>query len=45
MAALGVARLGDAASLRAAGADLVVTSLDEVAIDELVAGRLSRRPT
>ena len=31
MAALGVARLEDAAGLRAAGADLVVTSLDEVA--------------
>jgi beta-phosphoglucomutase-like phosphatase (HAD superfamily) len=45
MAALGVARLNDAASLRAAGADLVVTSLDEVAIDALVGGRLCRRPT
>ncbi len=45
MAALGVARLGDAALLRAAGADLVVTSLDEVAVDELVDGRLCRRPT
>ena len=45
MAALGVARLGDAAVLRAAGADLVVTSLDEVAIDELAGGRLCRRPT
>ena len=28
MMALGIARLGDAALLRAAGADLVVTSLD-----------------
>jgi beta-phosphoglucomutase len=45
MAALGVARLKDASELRAAGADLVVTSLDEVAIDALVNGRLSRRPT
>ena len=45
MAALGVARLGDAAGLRAAGADLVVTSLDEVAIDVLAGGRLCRRPT
>ena len=45
MAALGVARLKDAAELRAAGADLVVTSLDEVAIDALVDGRLCRRPT
>ena len=44
MAALGVARLGDAAALRAAGADLVVTSLDEIAIDELAAGRLQRHP-
>jgi len=45
MAALGVARLNDASELRAAGADLVVTSLDEVAIDALVDGRLSRRAT
>jgi len=40
MAALAVARLGDASSLREAGADLVVTSLDEVAIDALAEGRL-----
>jgi beta-phosphoglucomutase len=45
MAALGVARLKDAAVLQAAGADLVVTSLDEVAIDELLDGRLCRRTT
>ncbi|HXA26332.1 MAG TPA: HAD family phosphatase [Acetobacteraceae bacterium] len=45
MAALGVARLGDEALLRAAGADLVVTSLDEVAGDALVEGRLRARPT
>ena len=45
MAALGVARVDDAASLRAAGADLVVTSLDEIAIDALVEGRLRRRST
>ena len=44
MAALGVARLNDAALLRAAGADLVVTSLDEVVIDALVGGRLRCRP-
>jgi beta-phosphoglucomutase len=44
MAALGVARLGDAALLRAAGAALVVTNLDEVAIDLLADGRLGRRP-
>ncbi len=43
MVALGVARLHDSDLLRAAGADLVVTSLDEVAIDELAAGRLRRR--
>ena len=40
MAALGVARLGDAASLRVAGADVVVTSLDDVAREELAHGRL-----
>jgi beta-phosphoglucomutase len=45
MVALGVARLNDASELRAAGADLVVTSLDEVAIDALSEGRLSRQPT
>jgi beta-phosphoglucomutase len=43
MAALGVARHNDAALLLAAGADLVVTSLDEVAVDELATGRLCRR--
>jgi beta-phosphoglucomutase len=43
MTALGVARLGDAAGLQAAGADLVVTSLDDVAIDALEKGRLRRR--
>lgn len=42
MAALGVARLGDEALLRAAGADLVVTTLDQVAIDPLSAGQLTR---
>ena len=45
MTGLGVARLGDAVPLRAAGADLVVTSLDDVAMDALVDGRLCRRPT
>jgi len=45
MTALGVARLGAAALLWAAGADLVVTSLDEIAIDELIDGRLRRRST
>ncbi len=45
MTALGVARRGDDAVLWAAGADVVVTSLDEVAIGDLAAGRLSRRPS
>ncbi len=45
MASLGVARRGDADVLRAAGANLVVTSLDDVAIDDLAAGRLRRRRT
>ena len=44
MTALGVARLGDEALLRVAGADLVVTSLDEIAIGELAEGRLGRQP-
>ena len=44
MMALGVARHSDAALLGAAGADLVVTSLDEIAVDELADGRLCRRP-
>jgi len=42
MTGLGVARLGDADLLHAALADLVVTSLDEVALVELAAGRLCR---
>lgn len=45
MFALGIARLGDADLLRAAGADLVVTSLDEVKVDELIGGRLCRPAT
>ncbi len=45
MAALGVARLGDAATLASAGADLVVTSLDDIALDGLAQGRLCRHPT
>jgi len=40
MAGLGVARLHDAAGLRAAGAMLVVTSLDGVSIDALSHGML-----
>jgi beta-phosphoglucomutase len=43
MASLGVARRSDAALLRMADADLVVTSLDDVATDELSDGRLCRR--
>ena len=43
MAALGVARLGDAELLRAAGADLVVTTLDDVSVEALVEGRLEQR--
>lgn len=42
MAALGVARMHDQALLRDAGADLVVTSLDDVAIDALGRGGLER---
>jgi beta-phosphoglucomutase-like phosphatase (HAD superfamily) len=45
MMALGVARLGDTDLLQAAGADLVVTSLDEVAVGELRGGRLRRQTT
>ena len=45
MIGLGVARLRDGGLLRAAGADLVVTSLDEIAVDELALGRLVRRQT
>ncbi len=41
MAALGVARLGDEALLRGAGADLVVATLDEVDLEALAAGRLA----
>jgi trehalose/maltose hydrolase-like predicted phosphorylase/beta-phosphoglucomutase-like phosphatase (HAD superfamily) len=43
MAALGVARLGDEELLAKAGADLVVTTLDEVSLDALAEGRLERR--
>jgi HAD superfamily hydrolase (TIGR01509 family) len=41
MTALGVARLGDSGPLRTAGADVVVTSLDEIDIDELAKGSFS----
>ena len=43
MTALGVARLRDTSLLLAAGADLVVTSLDEIATDKLADGRLCGR--
>ena len=43
MGSLGVARHADAALLRAAGADLVVTSLDEVAMEDLSQGWLRGR--
>ena len=42
MTGLGVARLGDTSLLLAARADVVVTSLDDVALIELAAGRLCR---
>jgi beta-phosphoglucomutase len=45
MTSLGAARVGDSASLRLVGADLLVTSLDEVVIDALVDRRLCRLPT
>jgi beta-phosphoglucomutase len=45
MAALGLARAEDEELLEEAGADLVVTSLDEVSLDALAEGRLERRGT
>jgi beta-phosphoglucomutase-like phosphatase (HAD superfamily) len=44
MVALGVASLGDAVMLRVAGADLVVTGLDEVAVEALAEGHPRARP-
>lgn len=43
MAAIGIARADDADLLAAADADIVVTSLDEVEMEALVAGRLATR--
>ena len=43
LAALGLARADDADILAAAGADLVVTTLDDVDIDGLSEGRLARK--
>ena len=40
MAALGLARANDEELLAGAGADLVVTSLDDVSLDALAEGRL-----
>jgi HAD superfamily hydrolase (TIGR01509 family) len=40
MRAIGVARLDDAAMLQKAGADIVVTNLDAIAVDRLAEGRL-----
>src|SRR5215475_655132 len=45
MAAVGIARLGDEALLRAAGANLVVTSLDQVDVKALGEGNVHARPT
>lgn len=42
MAALGIARLNDEALLQAAGADLVVTTLDDVSLAALAQGRLEQ---
>ncbi|MFL5287039.1 MAG: HAD family hydrolase [Rhodopila sp.] len=44
MTALGIARLGDEALLQAAGADIVVTSLDQVDIAAIPGGMLCARP-
>ncbi len=43
MAALGLARADEAEQLRGAGADIVVTTLDDVDLDALAAGRLTTR--
>ena len=43
MAALGVARAGDAGLLATAGADLIVTTLDDVDTTALSEGRLATR--
>jgi trehalose/maltose hydrolase-like predicted phosphorylase/beta-phosphoglucomutase-like phosphatase (HAD superfamily) len=43
MAAIGVARLGDQEMLAKAGADLVVTTLDDVSMPALAEGRLEER--
>jgi beta-phosphoglucomutase-like phosphatase (HAD superfamily) len=45
MAAIGIARAHDADLLAAAGADIVVTTLDEVDCSALAHGRLATRIT
>ena len=45
MLAIGVARFDDAVLLRAAGADLVVPTLDEIDVDALGEGRVARLST
>jgi HAD superfamily hydrolase (TIGR01509 family) len=45
MAAIGIARLDDASLLHKAGAELVVTSLDEVDVAALTAGSLRKQAT
>ncbi len=44
MAAIGIARADDADLLRRAGADIVVSSLDEVSLEALAGGRLATQP-
>jgi beta-phosphoglucomutase len=43
MAAIGVARINDRSELRQAGADLVVSTLDDVSVSALAEGRLEHR--
>jgi beta-phosphoglucomutase-like phosphatase (HAD superfamily) len=43
MAGIGIARADDAVLLEAAGADIVVTSLDDVDLEALADGRLAVR--
>jgi hypothetical protein len=45
MAAVGIARFDDADLLGAAGADIVVETLDEVDLDALAGGRLATKPS
>jgi len=45
MAAIGIARADDTQLLAAAGADIVVTTLDDVDTGTLAAGRLAKRKT